>query len=121
MLYRYAEYFSNDGQCYWVSKITYRVELSLAFNVVEQLIGKSLNPWSQEIDAPGPEAGRNQTLEPSVHGRIREQHCLSACEWVQLGQKRPFRCSSAALATGLAAEDDHLLTQYQVFSFEARP
>src|ERR1700722_5773386 len=50
MLDRYAEYFSNDGKCYWAGQITYRVELSLAFNVVEQLIGKSLNPWSQEID-----------------------------------------------------------------------
>jgi hypothetical protein len=59
MLDRYAEYFSNDGKCYWAGQVTYRVELSLAFNVVEQLIGKSLNPWSQEIDAPGPEVGRN--------------------------------------------------------------
>ena len=91
MLYRYAEYFGNDGQCYRESKITYRVELSLAFNVVEQLIGESLNPWSQEIDAPGPEVGRNQAPEPSVHGRIREQQCLRACEWVQLGKKRQLR------------------------------
>jgi hypothetical protein len=33
MLYRYAEYFSNDGQCYWAGQIAYRVELSLAFNL----------------------------------------------------------------------------------------
>ena len=91
MLYRYAEYFSNDGQCYRASQIAYRVELSLVFNVVEQLIGKSLNPWSQEINASGPEVGRNQALEPSVHGRIREQHYLGACEWVQLAKKRQLR------------------------------
>jgi len=59
MLYRYAEYFSDDGQRYWARQIAYRVELGPAFNVVEQLIGESLNPWSQEIDAPGPEVGRN--------------------------------------------------------------
>jgi hypothetical protein len=91
MLDRYAEYFSNDGKCYWAGQIAYRVELSATLNVVEQLIGESLNPWSQEIDAPGPEVGHNQAPEPSVRGRIRKQHCLRACEWVQLGKDRQLR------------------------------
>ena len=64
---------------------------ALLFNVGEQLIGKSLNPRSQEIDASRPEVGSNLALEPSVPGRIREQYCLSACEWVQLGKKRQLR------------------------------
>ena len=33
MLYRYAEYFSNDGKCYWAGQIVSRVELGATSNL----------------------------------------------------------------------------------------